>query len=91
MPAGAADSASGSSATAFRRQEHACDGRRILDRGTGDLRRVDDSFFDHVDKLVGRSIIAYALVGLRDFTYDDGQLETCVFSNLTDTVLQWRA
>src|SRR5438093_12195142 len=50
------------------------DGGGVLQRGAGDLRRVDDPGLDHVDPLTGRRVEASAITFGPDLLDDDRAL-----------------
>ena len=63
-------------------------GGSVLQSGTGDLRRVNDAFVDHVAVGIGQSIVAVADgVLCLQVLNDDGALQTCVRSNLANRLL----
>ena len=71
------------------RQDAGADGRCVLKRGTGDLRRIDDTGGDHVAVGGAVGIVAEAdLAAVLDLLEDDGAVDTGVLGDLADRSLQ---
>ena len=58
------------------------DRRRVLQRRTGDLGRVDDAGLDQVGQLAGRRVEADRALGGLDLTHDDRAFEAGVVGDV---------
>ena len=73
----------------FRGENHRRNGRSVLDRRTGYLRRIKDTGFEHIDILLGRKVEAIArLIGFLNLIDDHRALQAGVCSNLAHRLFQ---
>ena len=75
---------------AFGGEQQAGDRRRVLQRGAGDLRRVDDAGLDEVFVLVGGDVVAFVALALLDFLDDDGAFDAGVVGAERGSGTRWR-
>src|SRR5680860_1160074 len=68
------------------------DGRRILERGTHNLGRIDDALFDQVAILAGRGVVAeVVLVLVEDLAHDHGAVFAGILGDLAQRRLKGAA
>ena len=68
---------------ALRGQQQTCDRSRVLQRRTGDLRRIENTGLDHVDIFAGRDVEADVALGLFHALNHDTALVAAVRGELT--------
>src|SRR5207342_1624072 len=66
----------------FGRDHQAGDRRGVLQRGAGDLGRIQDAGFDHVDVLAGRGVVAVGALAFHHLVENDRRLVTGVGHDL---------
>src|SRR6185437_11038072 len=69
------------------RQEQARDRSRVLQRETGDLRRVENAVLDQVAELAGCSVVSEAAPTFLDLVENHGGIFAGVLDDLTERLL----
>src|SRR5690349_16446710 len=67
----------------FRREQQARDRRRVLQRKTRDLGRIEDALFQHVAVLARAGVVAVRALARLDGVQDDSGIFTSVLDDLT--------
>src|SRR5699024_3001356 len=71
----------------FRGQQQAGDGSRVLQRGTADLGRVENTHFDHVAVFAGGGVVAVVARLGQHFVDHDGRLRAAVVHDQAQRLL----
>ena len=68
----------------FGGEQQAGDGRGVLQRGAGDLRRIDDAGLHEVFVFAGGDVVAFVALALLDFLHDEGAFLAGVVGQLAE-------